>query len=76
MILAAFFFSVAFSWLTQSCSLCAITRQDPTLEEGKGEVTEVAVRVRFDEDVNFEPPQGSLEVIEVIGASFQRVVHE
>ncbi|CAN0451057.1 unnamed protein product, partial [Ectocarpus sp. 12 AP-2014] len=24
----------------------------------------VAVRVRFDEEINFEPPQGSLEVIE------------
>lgn len=30
-----------------------------------GEVTEVAVRVSFDEDTDFEPPQGSLEVIEV-----------
>ena len=39
--------------------------QDPALGGGAGETTEVAVRVRFSEDRNFEPPQGSLEVIEV-----------
>lgn len=39
--------------------------QDPTLGGDAGEATEVAVRVRFSEDRNFEPPQGSLEVIEV-----------
>lgn len=39
--------------------------QDPTLGGDAGETTEVAVRVRFSEDKNFEPPQGSLEVIEV-----------
>ena len=39
--------------------------QDPTKGGEAGESTEVAVRVRFDEDKDFEPPQGSLEIIEV-----------
>lgn len=43
--------------------------QDPTLGGDTGETTEVAVRVRFDEDRDFEPPQGRLEVIEVIKSS-------
>ncbi|CAM9193316.1 unnamed protein product [Scytosiphon promiscuus] len=41
-----------------------LTLKDPTLGGEAGESTEVAVRVRFDEDKDFEPPQGSLEVIE------------
>ncbi|CAM9498778.1 unnamed protein product, partial [Laminaria digitata] len=41
-----------------------LTLKDPTLGGDAGEATEVAVRVRFSEDRNFEPPQGSLEVIE------------
>lgn len=39
--------------------------QDPALKGDTGEVTDIAVRVRFNEDSGFEPPQGSLDVIEV-----------
>ena len=46
--------------------------QDPKLGGDAGEATEVAVRVRFSEDRNFEPPQGSLEVIEVGATSKAR----
>lgn len=42
--------------------------QDPSKGGEAGESTEVAVRVRFDEDKDFEPPQGSLEIIEVSAA--------
>ena len=39
--------------------------QDPAKGGEAGETTEVAVRVKFFEDKDFEPPQGSLEIIEV-----------
>ncbi|CAM9173402.1 unnamed protein product [Ectocarpus sp. 6 AP-2014] len=41
-----------------------LSLKDPTLGGEAGDTTEVAVRVRFDEERDFEPPQGSLEVIE------------
>lgn len=46
-------------------NLCSRAIQDPAKGGEAGESTEVAVRVRFDEEQGFEPPQGSLEIIEV-----------
>ncbi|CAM9122481.1 unnamed protein product [Pylaiella littoralis] len=41
-----------------------LSLKDPAKGGEAGESTEVAVRVRFDEEQGFEPPQGSLEIIE------------